>query len=137
MRSTTYQPDISERLLRCQFLFETFLRILPSNWPMEQKKVYPLSHGATATIELVFASRYTWRLDFQYTQAGGEAPVVKLEVQVYLDVKLAETVSIDSWPIQVGPPLYPNAQGCYPDEKHQMDNLLLDWLLHIEKTLDE
>lgn len=137
MRSTTYQPDISERLLRCQFLYETLLRILPPNWPMEKERLYHLHNGAKAIIELEFASRYTWRLNFQYIEPGDSVPAASLKVQVYLDVQLAETISIDSWPIQTGPPLYPNAKGCYPDEKHQMDNLLLDWLLHIEKTLDE
>ena len=137
MRRTSHQPDISERMLRCQFLYETLIRILPTNWPMQKKTEYRLLSKFKATIELEFMSKYTWQLHFRLFDGDDSAPEVDLELQMYLDVQLAETVAIFSEPIQVGPAKYPNKQGRYPDEKNQMDNLLLDWLLHIEKTLDE
>lgn len=130
-RACQYQPNIRSRLLRCRLLFDQLMQILPAGWPQCDEAVYSLPAGGLLTIKLALRTKYTWQLEIQYLSTQ-KATQSKLSAQVYLDAQLAETIAFNAQPVIIGPRLYPNDTGRYPDEKNQMDNLLLEWLFLLE-----
>lgn len=75
-------------------------------------------------------SHWTEHLELQYF-AQTEHPWLKpthLQIRIYHDVKLAEVVSYQQHQPREGRYAYPNPAMFQPDEKVQVNALLLEWL---------
>ncbi|WP_281646912.1 DUF1249 domain-containing protein [Parendozoicomonas sp. Alg238-R29] len=88
-------------------------------------------HTAEASLKIVEQTRYTTLLALSVVQPlHSWLPLPSLTVRMYHDVRMAEVMAAGCHRGLDARYSYPNPHMYQPDEKHQLNKLLSEWLQH-------
>ena len=129
-----YVPDLKAFAGICESNYAHLLKLLP-DMEAGNKREFNISGGpnhATA-IRLSIVEKFTYTLDILVEQVSTLNDFLTpptMAVRLYHDVRMAEVLSFDNNHRFNGVYHYPNPQMRMPDEKHQINHFLQDWLEH-------
>lgn len=78
------------------------------------------------------AGRYTTDMQLEQSSTHPLQASTRLRVRLYHDVRAAEVIEMPPYSRVGARHHYPNASMHQPDEKHQWNSFLSDWLHHLE-----
>lgn len=82
-------------------------------------------------VRVLERSRYTTILRFEQEALHDALPETMMTVRLYHDMRLAEVTEAQPWRRVQARNAYPNAAMHMPDEKHQWNVFLGEWLSHM------
>lgn len=134
MRDTRrYKVDLIAQQSLCQANYARLLKILPF---LEQQDhctfIIPYqSHHAQLHFQRIEQTRYTQLLAIEIHANWSLAIKTPcMQVRIYEDAQLAEVISSGPHRYLAPSYSYPNQKMYQPDEKHQLNCFLADWLNH-------
>ncbi|WP_417582032.1 DUF1249 domain-containing protein [Nitrincola sp.] len=126
-----YVPDLTRQMAICQGNYARLLKLLPQHEAMCRE--FDLCHNAQqvrVTLQVDEVFRYTSTVIMRQSQPGGsrwlEAP--ELVIRLYHDAGMAEVICARRRRQLSGVYGYPNPDMHQPDEKHQLNLYLSEWL---------
>lgn len=129
-----YVPDLPSLSRLCEANYMRLLQLLP-NMDEGEGREFTLNGGPNHNTTICFSieESFKYTLTIVVEQASDLHDFLKpprMEVRLYQDVRMAEVVSFDNQHRFNGVYHYPNAQMRMPDEKHQINAFLAEWLQH-------
>ena len=92
-------------------------------------------YKASARVKVIEQTRYTTLLQLSVTNPMHSwLPLPELTVRMYHDVRMAEVIAANRHRYLNARYEYPNTHMYQPDEKHQLNSLLAEWLDHCMAT---
>ncbi|WP_165767140.1 DUF1249 domain-containing protein [Parendozoicomonas haliclonae] len=102
------------------------VKLLSSEW---------MNHSSKAHLEVLEQTRYTSLVALSLTSRLHDwLTLPQMQIRLYHDVQMAEVVSADHYRNLSAVYEYPNPAMHLPDEKHQLNLLLAEWLAHFLET---
>lgn len=129
-----YRVDLAELQAICEANYARLLRLLPEHRQagLQRRISTGDEDGASELLlEVIEVNPYTTSLLLQHVHAWPWSGPQTLEVRLYHDARLAEVISRQHRPY-LGHYDYPNAAMYQPDEKHQLNLFLGEWLGHCQ-----
>ena len=139
-RNHRYQVNLVKLQAVCDANYLRLTKIAPDslkNSPDTTSQIHLEfnGHKASATLNVLEQTRYTTLIQlFVTTPMHSWLPLPKLTVRMYHDVKMAEVIAADRHRYLNVRYEYPNTHMHQPDEKHQLNALLAEWLDHCMAT---
>ncbi|MTI15073.1 DUF1249 domain-containing protein [Sansalvadorimonas verongulae] len=128
-----YHVDLTGLQAVCDANYLRILRITPRGPAGTQRfiNIEMQGHEAEACLEIREQTKYTTLLHLSLVQPFHRwLPLPNLSVRLYHDVRMAEVVAADHHRGLDARYSYPNPEMYQPDEKHQLNKLLSEWLQH-------
>jgi len=129
-----YVPDLTNFAQVCESNYMRLLTLLPD---MDKGTVREFSitggigHKTSIRFEIIEQFPYTITIAVeQVSELNDFLKPPHMEVRLYHDVRMAEVTMFDNHHRFSGVYHYPNPQMRLPDEKHQINRFLADWLEH-------
>ena len=129
-----YVPDLPSLSKLCEANYVRLLKLLP-DMKMGVGREFSLSGGPNhdTAIRFTIEESFPYTLTILVEQTSDLHDFLKpprMEVRLYQDVRMAEVISFDNNHRFNGVYHYPNDQMRLPDEKHQINAFLAEWLQH-------
>ncbi len=129
-----YRVDLAGLQAACELNYVRLMRLLPEMRSSIGARRLALSEGdqllGVLAMDVLEANPYTTRLSLSLEHSLAWLPLPRLEVQVYHDARMAEVVAAEHARRLRSVYVYPNAAMHQPDEKHQLNRFLGEWLSH-------
>ncbi len=135
-----YHVDLARLQSLCDTNYYRLQGLFPQRLLEEQGTLSPESrklklnlngHVAQAEMKVQEQTRYTTLLSLTFTVPSQDwLPLPDLIVRMYHDVRMAEVISASHFRNLEGRYEYPNPAMHQPDEKHQLNKQLAQWLDH-------
>lgn len=131
-----YRPSLSTLMNLCATNYMLMLRILADNEEVGQQRSFFISDFLSYTVVVKEVTRYTTLLIVaqdplkgpEMNSHLGEIFRPCMTIRLYHDARLAEVIS-SQCVSQIKPRYdYPNQAMHHPDEKHQVNQFLKEWL---------
>jgi uncharacterized protein YqiB (DUF1249 family) len=126
-----YVPDLTRQMAICQGNYARLLKLLPQHEATCRE--FDLCHNSQqvrVTLQVDEVFRYTSTVIMRQSQPGGsrwlDAP--ELVIRLYHDASMAEVICTRRRRQLSGVYGYPNPDMHQPDEKHQLNLYLSEWL---------
>ncbi len=130
MRSNRrYTVDLPALHMECDANYARLMRLLPSAGASRVLVVAGAAEALSVELRVVERAPYTTTVEIEEQSGGSEfLPPLRLRVRMYHDASTAEVIEYQNeahfWPRY----RYPNARMRVPDEKHQINALLTEFL---------
>lgn len=114
---------------------ENYARLLKLERACEREGELALALAAAGSVRLTITSVSRYTTDMQLTQANAH-PLqgeMRLNIRLYHDARLAEITEMHPRQRTSARNSYPNSAMHQPDEKHQWNRFLGEWLAHLEQ----
>ncbi len=129
-----YRVDLVGLQTACELNYVRLMRLLPDMRSSLGERRLSLSEGehvlGVLALEVLEANPYTTRVRLSLEHSLPWLPLPRLEVQVYHDARMAEVVAAEHARRLRSVYAYPNDAMHQPDEKHQLNRFLGEWLNH-------
>lgn len=103
------------------------LRALPAGEILQTEKTWQ------AELTMLSQDRYTSIIALDLTFANRHLPDLRMRLRAYHDAKVAEVTEYQGHGHWLPQYRYPNPAGFQADEKRQVNQLLLEWLIHFRQ----
>ena len=129
-----YVPDLKELSGICESNYLHLLKLMPKMDAGESREFNitgGVNHATSIRLKVVEQFKYTQGIMVeQVSDLHDYLTPPRMEVRMYHDLRTAEVISFDNNHRFNGVYHYPNPQMRLPDEKHQINHFLSDWLTH-------
>jgi uncharacterized protein YqiB (DUF1249 family) len=127
-----YRLDLTQLQSLCG---ENYLRLLRLQRACDEENGLAMTLAKDTRVHLRVTSESRYTTGMMLTQQGQHPLLgkVQLDVRLYHDVQLAEVIAMHPCQHTAARNPYPNAVMHQPDEKHQWNRFLGDWLRHLEQ----
>ena len=132
-RRKPYVPDLKVLAGICENNFMLLLKLLPAQMAGDSREFNISNNQQHTVIRLSISEQFKYTTTIEVEQLCSLKNYLsppKMLVRLYHDVRMAEVVSFDNQHRFNGVYHYPNDQMRQPDEKHQINHFLSDWLQH-------
>ena len=129
-----YQLDFPALMTQCE---ENYLRLSKLLKVVGERDAVTLDvasdqHSRRIWVRVLERARYTTILQLEQEPLHAMMPPPALTVRLYHDARLAEVTEARPWRQVAARNAYPNVAMHAPDEKHQWNSFLGDWLKHLQ-----
>lgn len=135
LRKRRYSVDLAGLQAVCEMNYVRLQRLMPG-WEERDQWQVVLQHGdqpaQTLLIQIIERCRYTTTVRLHYPRRNPWLHAMQMEVRLYHDANMAEVVAAYDQRRFSGVYPYPNEQMLQPDEKHQLNVFLGEWLGHCQ-----
>ena len=128
-----YVPDLTALMAECEANYLRLNKLLPTLEENDEREFVLEQAGEEIQVVIRVQERFshTLTLEFWIGQAlHPELPATCLTIRLYQDVRMAEVVDARGGRQIKGVHYYPNEWMQQPDEKHQLNAYLGQWLRH-------
>jgi len=129
-----YVPNLTDFASVCENNYMRLLSLLPDmdkGTGREFSITGGIGHKTRIRFEIIEQFPYTLTIAVeQVSDLSNFLQPPHMEVRLYHDVRMAEVVMFDNHHRFSGVYHYPNPQMRHPDEKHQINQFLAEWLEH-------
>jgi uncharacterized protein YqiB (DUF1249 family) len=126
-----YVPDLRAQMACCESNYHKLMRLLPDLDDCDLRCFKVSWHQHRALVEIRVEERFAYTSTLRVEQRNQDCPWVQmpaLQVRLYHDARMAEVVCRHKRSQLQGRYSYPNDQMHQPDEKHQLNTYLSEWL---------
>lgn len=131
-----YSVDLAGLQATCEMNYWRLQRLMP-DWQARDSWQVLLQQGEqpaqTLLLEVIERCRYTTTIRLHYPRRNLWLHALQMEVRLYHDAHMAEVVAAYDQRRFAGVYPYPNEQMLQPDEKHQLNVFLGEWLGHCQQ----
>lgn len=129
-----YRVDLAALQATCEANYARLMRVLPGmrERPAQRRLALGVGDATLAVLALTVseAGPYTSTVDLCEESGLDWLPAPRLQVRVYHDARMAEVTAAEHCRQLQPRYAYPNAAMHQPDEKHQLNCFLGEWLGH-------
>lgn len=130
----SYVPNLKTLAAICESNYVLLLKLLP-DMDSGASREFSINggHEHATRIRLSVCEQFKYTLSINVEQVSHLNDFLSpptMVVRMYQDVRMAEVISFDNNHRFNGVYHYPNPQMRMPDEKHQINHFLHDWLEH-------
>ncbi len=136
-KGSRYHVNLVKLQAECEANYLRLKKLTPSrlSGTVSQIQLEYQSHEASACLRIIEQTRYTTLLVLSVTTPLHTwLPLPELTIRMYHDVKMAEVIGANCHRYLHARYEYPNPKMHQPDEKHQLNTLLAEWLDHCMVT---
>lgn len=132
-RRKRYQLDFPALMSQCE---ENYARAMQLLKAMGEGDALALDvpagrHNCRVRVRILERCRYTTILRFEQDALHDMLPSTSMTVRLYHDARVAEVTEARPWQRAQARYNYPNGAMHMPDEKHQWNSFLGEWLGHV------
>lgn len=128
-----YQLDFPALMSQCEANYARMMQLMRVLGDRDQVTLDVSADGCRRRVwvRLLEKARYTTILQLEQDAVHPLMPAPALTVRLYHDARLAEVTEARPWRKVAARNGYPNAAMHAPDEKHQWNLFLGEWLRHV------
>lgn len=132
LQKARYRINLMQLQTRCS---ENYLRLLRPLRALAHHQTLELDLGPAGRVRLhvIASGRYTSDLYLTRTNPQPFTGTLSMAVRLYHDARLAEVLHMQTGERTQANNSYPNIAMHQPDEKHQWNRFLSEWLRHLDQ----
>lgn len=115
-------------------IYTLFYRLLPDLRDLAPGEVRQCEHLWQTALLILSQDRYTTIVALEVSFCNPSLPNIQMKLRAYHDARVAEVTEYQGQGHILPDYRYPNPSGFQADEKRQVNQLLREWLYHIQLT---